>query len=62
MLRYAMDARKIQTELGWQPRERFETGLRKTVQWYLDNMEWVASVTSGEYRQWVELNYAGRET
>jgi dTDP-glucose 4,6-dehydratase len=60
--RYAMDPRKIQTELGWQPRERFETGLRKTVQWYLDNMEWVASVTSGEYRQWVELNYAGRET
>jgi dTDP-glucose 4,6-dehydratase len=60
--RYAMDARKIQVELGWQPREHFETGLHKTVQWYLDNMEWVTSVTSGEYRNWIDLNYGGRET
>jgi len=59
--RYAMDARKIQAELGWRPRERFETGLRKTVQWYLDNVEWVTSVTTGEYRQWLKLNYAGRD-
>ena len=60
--RYAIDARKIQAELGWQPRERFETGLRKTVHWYLDNMDWVASVTSGEYRQWLELNYGDRKS
>jgi len=60
--RYAMDAGKIKRELGWQPRERFETGLRRTVQWYLDNMEWVAGVTSGDYRQWIDLNYRGRET
>lgn len=60
--RYAMDAGKIRRELGWQPREGLETGLRKTVQWYLDNMEWVRGVTSGEYRKWIDLNYAGRET
>jgi dTDP-glucose 4,6-dehydratase len=60
--RYAMDARKIRDELGWQPRERFESGLRKTVEWYLDNMEWVAGVTSGEYRKWLELNYGSRES
>jgi len=59
--RYAMDARKIERELGWKPRERFETGLRKTVQWYLDNMSWVESVTSGAYRDWMDLNYADRE-
>jgi len=58
--RYAIDARKIQSELGWQPRERFESGLRKTVQWYLENLKWVTSVTTGEYRQWLELNYASR--
>jgi dTDP-glucose 4,6-dehydratase len=60
--RYAMNARKIQAELGWQPREGFENGLRKTVQWYLDNMEWVAGVTSGEYRKWIDLNYGRRES
>jgi len=59
--RYAMDARKIERELGWRARERFETGLRKTVHWYLDHMDWVDSVTSGAYRDWVELNYADRE-
>ena len=52
--RYAIDARKIECELGWKPRERFDTGLRKTVEWYLDNMKWVDSVTSGEYRSWIE--------
>jgi len=58
--RYAIDARKIERELGWKPAETFETGIRKTVQWYLDNQSWVGNVLSGNYRQWVEQNYAGR--
>ena len=58
--RYAIDARKIAGELGWKPRETFATGLAKTVRWYLDHAEWVAQVRSGEYRQWIEKNYAGR--
>lgn len=58
--RYAIDARKIERELGWKPAETFETGIRKTVQWYLDNQEWVSNVQSGAYRQWLEKNYAGR--
>jgi len=58
--RYAIDASKIRAELGWTPRETFETGLAKTVRWYLDNAAWVASVKSGEYRQWLETNYAQR--
>jgi dTDP-glucose 4,6-dehydratase len=58
--RYAMDTARIRAELGWQPRESFETGLRKTVQWYLDNPGWVASVSSGEYQRWIDLNYGGR--
>jgi dTDP-glucose 4,6-dehydratase len=58
--RYAIDARKIERELGWKPVETFETGIRKTVQWYLDNQDWVSHVQSGAYRQWVEKNYAGR--
>ncbi len=58
--RYAIDARKIERELGWKPAETFETGIRKTVQWYLDNQDWVANVQSGGYRQWLEKNYAGR--
>ncbi len=57
--RYAIDANKIERELGWRPRETFETGLRKTVNWYLENAEWVDGVTSGEYRQWVGLHYGG---
>jgi len=57
--RYAIDARKIERELGWKPVETFETGIRKTVQWYLDNRDWVSHVQSGTYRQWVEKNYAG---
>jgi dTDP-glucose 4,6-dehydratase len=58
--RYAIDARKIERELGWKPAETFETGIRKTVQWYLDNQDWVNNVLSGQYRQWVEKNYAER--
>lgn len=58
--RYAMDAGKIRRELGWQPRERLDTGFRKTVEWYLGHMKWVDEVTSGEYRKWVDLNYQNR--
>ena len=58
--RYAINAQKIKQELGWQPRERFEDGIRKTVEWYLKNNDWVRGVVSGEYRQWVNSNYAGR--
>ena len=58
--RYAIDAHKIERELGWKPVETFETGIRKTVQWYLDNQDWVSHVQSGDYRKWVEKNYAGR--
>ena len=58
--RYAIDATKIEREIGWKPQETFETGLRKTVQWYLDNREWVEGVTSGSYQQWVSANYADR--
>ncbi|MHB8709595.1 MAG: dTDP-glucose 4,6-dehydratase [Desulfuromonadales bacterium] len=57
--RYAIDATKIERELGWTPSETFETGIRKTVAWYLANQDWVAHVTSGEYRNWVSKNYAG---
>ncbi len=60
--RYAIDARKIGRELRWKPAESFETGIRKTVQWYLDNMEWVKSITSGEYQRWLETNYGNRGT
>jgi dTDP-glucose 4,6-dehydratase len=55
--RYAIDARKIERELGWRPAESFESGIRKTIAWYLDNAEWVAQVTSGAYRQWVGQQY-----
>jgi dTDP-glucose 4,6-dehydratase len=55
--RYAIDARKIERELGWKPAETFETGIRKTVLWYLENQEWVSNVLSGSYRQWVEKQY-----
>ena len=58
--RYAIDARKLERELGWKPAETFETGIRKTVAWYLDNQDWVQNVQSGSYRDWVEKNYAGR--
>jgi dTDP-glucose 4,6-dehydratase len=55
--RYAVDAGKIAHTLGWRPQERFETGLEKTVQWFLDNPAWVADVQSGAYRQWLETQY-----
>ncbi|MFT7723290.1 MAG: dTDP-glucose 4,6-dehydratase [Roseateles sp.] len=55
--RYAIDARKIERELGWRPAETFETGIRKTVQWYLDHPEWIARVQSGAYRDWVAKQY-----
>ncbi|QWF70820.1 dTDP-glucose 4,6-dehydratase [Methylomonas paludis] len=58
--RYAIDAGKIEKELNWKPDETFETGIRKTVQWYLDNQAWVENVQSGGYRDWVEKNYAER--
>jgi dTDP-glucose 4,6-dehydratase len=58
--RYAIDATKIKRELGWQPAERFESGLRKTVLWYLDHPEWVESVRTGAYRDWIAQNYAER--
>jgi dTDP-glucose 4,6-dehydratase len=57
--RYAIDARKLETELGWKPAETFESGIRKTVQWYLDNPDWVAHVQSGAYREWVGQQYSG---
>ena len=57
--RYAIDARKIERELGWKPKETFDTGLRKTVRWYLENQAWVRDVTSGSYRQWIATHYSG---
>jgi len=57
--RYAIDAGKIEHELGWKPKETLDSGLRKTVRWYLENAEWVADVTSGSYRQWIETHYSG---
>ena len=58
--RYAIDAGKIERELGWKPVESFETGMRKTVRWYLDSPDWVAHVVSGEYREWMDRNYGDR--
>jgi dTDP-glucose 4,6-dehydratase len=55
--RYAIDATKLERELGWKPAETFETGIRKTVRWYLDNQEWAQNVTSGAYREWVGKQY-----
>ncbi len=59
--RYAIDARKLEAELGWKPAETFETGIRKTVEWYLANPDWVSHVQSGAYREWVNKNYTGRQ-
>jgi dTDP-glucose 4,6-dehydratase len=58
--RYAIDASKIERELGWKPTETFQTGICKTIQWYLDNGEWIANVQSGAYREWLDKNYAER--
>jgi dTDP-glucose 4,6-dehydratase len=59
--RYAIDARKLERELGWRPAETFETGIGKTVRWYLDNQDWVDNVQSGDYLKWVEKNYDQRK-
>ena len=56
--RYAMNAAKIESEIGWRPRETFETGIRKTINWYLANEGWVEQVTSGSYRQWMASQYS----
>jgi dTDP-glucose 4,6-dehydratase len=58
--RYAIDCRKLQGEFGWAPKESFATGIRKTVEWYLDNPKWVEKIVSGEYRNWIVGNYASR--
>ncbi|BBP04944.1 dTDP-glucose 4,6-dehydratase [Sulfuriferula plumbiphila] len=58
--RYAIDAHKIERELGWRPQETFETGIRKTVAWYLANPDWVANIATGEYRHWVEKQYGSQ--
>jgi dTDP-glucose 4,6-dehydratase len=57
--RYAIDAKKIERELGWKPAETFESGIRKTVEWYLANQGWVGNVQSGAYREWVQQQYQG---
>lgn len=59
--RYAIDADKISRELGWKPQETFESGIRKTVQWYLDNQQWVENIKSGAYKSWIEQNYGERK-
>ena len=58
--RYALATEKIEREIGWKPSESFTTGMRKTVSWYLDNQAWLEDVTSGQYRQWLDLNYSER--
>lgn len=58
--RYAINAEKISHELGWKPEQQFESGIRKTIEWFLDNLSWVADINSGAYQQWIELNYAER--
>jgi dTDP-glucose 4,6-dehydratase len=59
--RYAVDAGKIERELGWRPAETFESGLARTVAWYLEHADWVARVQSGAYREWMTANYSGRK-
>jgi dTDP-glucose 4,6-dehydratase len=56
--RYAMNTSKIESELGWGPRETFDSGIRKTVQWYLDHQSWIENVTTGRYREWIATQYS----
>ena len=56
--RYAMNTSKIESELSWRPKETFETGIRKTIEWYLESEAWIQSVTSGSYRQWMATQYS----
>jgi dTDP-glucose 4,6-dehydratase len=58
--RYAMDTSKIERELGWKPEETFETGLRKTVEWYLTNANWINGVLTGEYQKWIDKQYQSK--
>jgi dTDP-glucose 4,6-dehydratase len=58
--RYAIDCTKLQSELGWVPKESFRSGIRKTVEWYLENAKWVEKVVSGQYRDWIGENYGSR--
>ena len=58
--RYAIDATKLRNELGWQPKETFSSGIRKTVEWYLSHTEWLESVVSGTYKDWIAVQYAAR--
>jgi len=60
--RYAIDPTKIQRDIGWAPAETFESGINKTVQWYLSSTEWIDTVRSGAYREWLDRNYADRQT
>ena len=60
--RYAIDARKIAVELDWKPEETFETGIRKTICWYLEHQEWVSDVSGGEYVDWIKKNYSAVST
>ncbi|MEM9727740.1 MAG: dTDP-glucose 4,6-dehydratase [Myxococcota bacterium] len=60
-MRYAIDATRVQRECGWEPKESFDTGIRKTVKWYLSNEDWVRDVRSGDYRKWIDLNYGERK-
>jgi dTDP-glucose 4,6-dehydratase len=60
--RYAIDASKIRRQLQWKPEESFETGMRKTIEWYLSNPEWISSVTGAAYQEWVTTNYADRKS
>jgi dTDP-glucose 4,6-dehydratase len=59
--RYAIDACKIEAELGWRPAETFESGIRKTMRWYLDHADWVAHVQNGSYRDWMATHYGERD-
>jgi dTDP-glucose 4,6-dehydratase len=58
--RYAMDSSKLQQELGWQPQETLASGLRKTIRWYLKNQDWLKSINTGDYKNWIQKNYENR--